>query len=320
MIKVGFPRALLYYDYFPLWQAFFQNLGFEVVLSSKTNKNILDSGIKSCVDEACLPVKIFHGHVNYLKDKVDYIFIPRYISLHKKEYNCPKHLGIANMVINSIENLPPLITPKIDFKASNGFRKAAFEVGRIFACNYLLINKSYNNAIESHKSNLESFKSGIIPLYTKSSNKSKQIKLLVLGHSYNIFDDFINMGIINKLTKQNIELVFSIDVSEEDIRYYSDKISKRMFWSQGRTIIGSAFRLIENKNIDGIIYLSTFGCGLDSVLTHIVEKNSFKNNIPIVIMTFDEQTGEAGFNTRLEAFLDMMKWRNQNENNFSTSR
>ena len=95
MTKIGYPRGLLYYEYYPFWGSFFNNLDVEVISSIKTNKEILDSGIENCVDEACLPVKIFHGHVSSLRDKVDYIFIPKYVSLYKREYNCPKHLGIA---------------------------------------------------------------------------------------------------------------------------------------------------------------------------------------------------------------------------------
>ena len=96
--KIGIPRGMLYYEYNVMWEDFFRKLGLEVIVSPKTNKDILNSGIERCVDEACLPVKIFHGHVEYLKDKVDYIFIPRIMSIHKKEYGCPKHLDRKSVV------------------------------------------------------------------------------------------------------------------------------------------------------------------------------------------------------------------------------
>ena len=320
MIKVGFPRSLLYYDYFPLWSTFFEALNIEVISSPNTNKEILNDGIECCVDEACLPVKLFHGHVSYLKDKVDYIFVPKYISLYKKEYNCPKHLGIADMVLNSIDDLPPLISPKIELKYINEFRGISFQIGSIFTHNYYSINKAYNKAINAHKLQIDWLKSVIVPQSTKHSIGNDNIRLLILGHSYNIFDDFVNMETLNKLAEQGIEMIFSDEVKEETIRKHSDTISKRIFWSHGRKIIGSAYSLIEDDCIDGIIYLSAFGCGLDSILINLVEDRAIKNNIPIMIMTFDEQTGEAGVNTRLEAFLDMMKWRLKIENNFSAFR
>jgi predicted nucleotide-binding protein (sugar kinase/HSP70/actin superfamily) len=75
-IKIGIPRSLFYYRLFPLWESFFEELGAELVVSDITSRKILDDGVKSCVDEACLPVKLFHGHVINIKDKVDYLFIP----------------------------------------------------------------------------------------------------------------------------------------------------------------------------------------------------------------------------------------------------
>jgi predicted nucleotide-binding protein (sugar kinase/HSP70/actin superfamily) len=88
--KVGIPRGLFFYQYYPLWKTFFEELGAEITVSDYTNKKILDDGVKTCIDEACLAVKIFYGHVINLKDKVDCIFIPRFTSISKNEYICPK--------------------------------------------------------------------------------------------------------------------------------------------------------------------------------------------------------------------------------------
>jgi len=84
-------------------------LGLEVVLSSPTNKEILKQGLEFCVDDACLPIKIFHGHVADLIGKVDMIYIPRIISIEPKEYICPKFLGLPDMIRNSISNIPHIV-------------------------------------------------------------------------------------------------------------------------------------------------------------------------------------------------------------------
>ncbi len=72
--KIGMPQALLYYRYYPAWNRFFDELNCEVITSKESNKRILDSGVSLAVDEACLPVKLFLGYVDYLKDKVDYLY------------------------------------------------------------------------------------------------------------------------------------------------------------------------------------------------------------------------------------------------------
>ncbi len=311
MIKVGIPKGLFYFNYYPFWREFLKNIDVEVVESPNTNKDILDSGIKTCVDEACLPVKIYHGHVDFLKDKVDYILIPKYYSLQKGEYNCPKHLGIVNMIENSIEELPTLITPKIEIKDVKDLRIAAKEVGNILTKSYNKIYIAIEKALKAQNEYMDKKPNNPINFINK--------KLLILGHEYNIQDKFINMNLLDKLREQNIDVILPEHVSQTEIQKHSE-LEKRMFWTNGRKIVGAAFSLIEQDIIDGIIYISAFGCGLDSVLLYIVEQKAIENNIPMLIMTFDEQTGEAGFNTRLEAFIDMINWRCNYENNLSTLR
>lgn len=89
-LKIGIPQALLYYEYFPLWKNFLECLGAEVIISGPTTKEILDLGVRSAISEICFPVKVFYGHVMSLKDRVDYLFIPRMVCVEKNVYFCPK--------------------------------------------------------------------------------------------------------------------------------------------------------------------------------------------------------------------------------------
>ena len=117
--KVGIPRGLFYYKYFPLWKTFLEELGAEIVVSDYTSKKILDVGVKTCVDEICLPMKIYHGHIASLKDKVDYLFIPRFTSISRNEYVCPKFGGLPDMVRHSFKNLPVIIDTEVNLRKSN---------------------------------------------------------------------------------------------------------------------------------------------------------------------------------------------------------
>ncbi|MGN9165242.1 acyl-CoA dehydratase activase-related protein [Tissierellaceae bacterium HCP3S3_D8] len=316
---IGIPRGILYYEFFPVWEEFFQTLGYKIISSPKTNKDILDAGIATCVDEACLPVKIFHGHVDYLKDKVDYIFIPKTISLYKREYCCPKILGLPYMIKNSIDDLPEIIDGEINIDKKGNFERCYRDIGKSLGISRRECNRAYKSAREIGKRYRKWLNTQMpnIPIEEGQWNK---MNILLLGHSYNVFDEFMNMGILKKLANKDLNIIVAEDVSEEDIRNYSDQISKRIFWTHGRKIIGSAFSLMDGGGIHGIIYLNSFGCGMDSVLLHIVEQKAIENRIPLMELTLDEQTGEAGFNTRLEAFLDMMKWRKKNEDNIPSFR
>lgn len=328
--KIGIPRGMLYYDYYLLWKDFFNNMDVEVVTSPRTNKDILNRGVQNCVDEACLPVKVFHGHVEHLKDKVDYIFVPKFISLYKREYCCPKHLGLADMVKHSIEGLPEIIDTEINLRKSNrDLRNSILYTGRYFTNSSKKIHNAFNNAYDKFIKYNELMARGVIPInavglyddisfnkkiYYENSNS----RILLLGHPYNIYDEYINMNLASKLRKNKIQVITAEMIEDHIARKYASTLPKRMFWTHGQRIVGGAFSLIETKAINGIIYISAFGCGLDSVLIDLVERKAKEYRIPFTLLTIDEQTGEAGINTRVEAFLDMLEWRDKDEDNIST--
>ncbi|MBC7189852.1 hypothetical protein H5U35_06530, partial [Candidatus Aerophobetes bacterium] len=66
---MGIPRALHTFELSPLWESFFTELGFEVVLSSKTNDKIIHKGVELAGTEVCFPIKAAHGHVAELLEK-----------------------------------------------------------------------------------------------------------------------------------------------------------------------------------------------------------------------------------------------------------
>ncbi len=327
---VGIPRGMFYFDYYFLWKNFFNNLDVDVITSPETNKVILNKGIELCVDEACLPIKIYHGHVDYLKDKVDYIFIPKIKSIRKKEYCCPKHIGQPDMIKHSIEGLPQIIDTEINLRKSDfNLKRAAINIGKHFDSSSPRILRALDKAISEYEKFVNMLTSKVIPIDKGSkygdlsfiTNVKKEKygrKILVLGHSYNVYDYYINMDLVSKLNKRGFDVVTVEMVDENKSREYTSKLPKRMFWTHGQKIVGGSFYFIEEKSVSGIIYVSAFGCGLDSVLIDLVERKAKENRVPFTLLTLDEQTGEAGINTRIEAFIDMIEWRNRDEINIST--
>jgi len=93
----------------------------------------MDDGIKCCSNETCLPVKVFHGHVMSLKDKVDYIFIPRYQSTQKNEYTCPKLCGLPDMIKVNLGNQIKILEIKINMNSCRDETKGKpFKIGSNF--------------------------------------------------------------------------------------------------------------------------------------------------------------------------------------------
>ncbi|MEW9123576.1 MAG: acyl-CoA dehydratase activase-related protein [Thermotaleaceae bacterium] len=327
-IKVGIPRGLLYYHYFPLWNRFFETLGAEVVVSQLTNKKIIENGVKHTVDEACLPVKVYHGHVMDLKDKVDTIFVPRIMSVYKNEYICPKFCGLPEMITSSLKDLPPLIDTTINFhKSKKQLYKAIYEIGRPITRNVHQIEMAYTEGLKQYQQYKQLMRKGVLPIDILTQKKPEtakrdilfEQKVILLGHPYNLYDNHLSMNIIKKLREKKVKVITPEMMDTATINQYAEQMDKKMFWSFGRKILGTAFYGMGDPSISGMIYLSSFGCGLDSVIADIVERRVRRNSRkPFTILTLDEHTGEAGIDTRIEAFVDMIKWREKHENNFSS--
>lgn len=328
-VKVGIPRALLFYEYYSLWITFFEELGAEVIVSQKTNKEILDKGVKNTVDEACLPVKVFHGHVIDLKEKVDFVFVPRIVSVNKNEYICPKFCGLPDMIKYSIKDLPKFIDTTIDFrKSKKNLNKTVIEIGSYITKDIKKIKRAFEYASREYAGYKALIKQGLLPIdilekdsFTDARLSVGKEKVLLLGHPYNIYDTYISMDIVERLREHNL-IVLTCDILSNDIiNAKADTLNKKMFWSFGRKILGTALHTIEDDEVCGIIYLSSFGCGLDSVIADIVERRVRRSSKkPFTMLSLDEHTGEAGVDTRIEAFVDMIRWRKNNEDNISAFR
>lgn len=334
-IKIGIPRSLFYYKFFPIWESFFVNLGAEVVVSDPTNKHILDDGVKACVAEACLPIKLFHGHVINLKDKVDYMFIPRFTSISRKEYICPEFGGLPDMIRHTLKGLPPLIDTEINMrKSESGVIQAALETGRMLGSDKHHSKVALKTALENFWDFRYQALCGDLPFYKERgtvlhdernvpavSPKAAQegrMRIAVIGHPYNLYDKYISMDLIGKLKKYGIDIRTIEMVSGSDINYQASLLPKPMFWNFGRQAYGAALHMAVSGRIDGMICLTSFGCGIDSFVYDFIERRVRREyNIPFITITIDEHSGEAGFNTRLEAFIDMLHWRRLNENNIS---
>lgn len=324
MAKVGIPRALFFYYYFPLWKKFFENLGAEVVISPPTNKNILDSGVRCVVDEACLPVKIYYGHVIALKNQVDFIFSPRLVSVEKKAYICPKFMGLPDMISCNIDALPVMINTTFDLSRNHSaITDSARETGRFLENSDRIIDDAWDNACEYQKAYENLLYKGYLPIDVLSCletgsqlpqiNTGKGLCIAVMGHAYNLYDEYVNMGLIRNLRKMGANVVTPDIIPVERLNSYASRLPKRMFWTLGKRLLGSVLNYMDTdntKNIDGILYVEAFGCGPDSMIEDLSARYvQRKGSIPFQVLTLDEHSGEAGVLTRLEAFVDMIGWR-----------
>lgn len=314
-MRIGVPRGLLYYKYFPLWEQFLKSLGAEVVDSGITTKDILRVGAEKAENESCLPVKVFYGHVDSIVDKVDALFVPRVVSLKKRTHTCPKLLGLPDLARLQARGKCEVIGPTIDFH--KGFwsnYRAVYDIGKRFTRNPVRIISAGGKAWKKHLSYRKRLKMGFAPDaamgkgYEEKLFDGGRMRIAVFGHHYNIFDSFITMSLLERLRKMDIDIVTTDMIPEKLSRKELKRLPKSIYWSYESELAGSLIACARNHMADGIIFIVSFPCGPDS-LVHVLcdQERRDAGDMPMLTLIIDEHTGEAGLMTRVEAFVDMLK-------------
>lgn len=323
-IKVGMPRGLLFYKYGMLWKSFLEELGAEVIISPKTNKKLFTAGAKLAESELCAPVKVYYGHALALAPIVDRLVIPRVVSSEKKTYTCPKFLGLPDLIKAMNTSLPEIEAPVFDRKLGlRAHYKTILNWGRKYTTSDLKVIKAWQRAQSENRKFENQLKSGALPdeIIAGEINENVQkhisaIKVAIVGHPYNIFDNFISLNIVSKLRKRGIGIVTPEMLTHSKMRRELKGLPKDLFWSYEKEILGSAFYWLRNREVDGVIYVLSFACGPDSLVQVLIEKEAkCQEDIPLMSVVIDEHSGEAGLMTRIEAFLDMIEFRKNKKNN-----
>ena len=306
-MKIGIPQGMFFYKYSLLWNIFFAQLGIEIIKSANTNQKILNDGICACIGEACMPVKAYIGHVADISKTSDMLFIPRYTSISKREYICPMVGGLPNMVRSSIDNLPPILDTEINMRKNrNGGAKAAIETGQKLGFSKKISLRAYNEALNEYtKQRIDRIGK---PLTAEKTDNDK-IKILLMGHAYTVYDKFLNLNLVQKIQNLGADIITTDYFDSRNLRENAKCLDKPLFWNYGTKALGCTYEVINSQAIDGIIFLTCFGCGADSFVGYMVERRVRQCKIPFMTLLLDEHTGEAGMNTRIEAFMDTINWR-----------
>lgn len=289
-MTIGIPRSLYYYLE-PKWLYFFEYLNFDVVISEESTTDILKKGTDIINDEVCLSLKMFMGHVATLIDKCDYLFLLRIDNFGTYNQTCANYVGIYEIVKNQFN------IKIIDANIEGDEKKAFLEVGKKLNLNRKKVKKAYQYATIKH--NKEIKKSHQIAMNKLKSSKKK---ILLVGHSYNIKDRIIGSPIINILKKYDCEIIYSCEFDNKLTNKLSSKLCPNLYFKYNKDNIGT-IELIKDK-IDGVIFLTAFPCGLDSLVNELV---MLKLNKPYLNLIVDDVDSTVGYETRIESFIDIIK-------------
>jgi predicted CoA-substrate-specific enzyme activase len=308
---IGIPKILNMHELLPFWRGFLTELGFSVVLSDSTNKKVIKEGVENIIVESCFPIKLAHGHIlNIMGKGIDRIFMPSVISLKKQSegvlnsFACPyaQSLPYTSRASIDFDGLgvrvdSPIIYfgsgPKVALANLTAFGKtlgkSRKEIESAFAVATDVQDRFYNTCLEEGTG----FLAGLKP--------DEKVMVLV-GRPYNSMDPGANLNVPKKLSDLGVSSM-PIDMLALDSVQDDDDL-RDMYWSYGQRILRAAKIIRSHPNLYAV-YITNFGCGPDSFITHFFKK--IMEGKPFLQLEIDEHSGDAGIITRLEAFLDSIK-------------
>jgi len=206
------------------------------------------------------------------------------------------------------------ITTDMDSLADFMRRNMAFEINR---GEYENLYKSY---LKEGSGACSAAEAGYIGLKYKDKMEAvkinkpdKPVRIGIIGEIYAVVEPFLNCYMEKWLAEQGVEIVRTSDLSQMAVAIFTveEQIKKSggyVHYNIGSTAndaIAQAYQMI-NDGIDGIIHVKPSSCSPEITAMSILQNMSRDYCVPIMYMTFDTETGEAGVHTRLEAFLDMI--------------
>jgi predicted CoA-substrate-specific enzyme activase len=299
---IGIPRAFSVHTLYPLYSWFFYELGIKTFLSTE----VAHDGVARAESTYCFPAEIAHGAVQDCLDKgASYVLLPHFRDMPSYEEEvhanfCP----ITQSLPYYIEKAFPDIDKKrwlplvVSFKFGEGKALELFcamtsrlgigeaETKRAFNI-ALAKQQAYFGAV--HKMGLEAL---------EEARKADRPVIATLGRPYNAFTPEANMGIPRKFTTRGYSIV-PFDI----LPFHGEEIFPNMYWYYGQQDVKAANLLKREDNIY-LTFITNFSCAPDSFILHYIKW--VMGQKPFLVLELDSHTADAGVDTRVEAFLDII--------------
>lgn len=300
---VGIPKAFSVYTLWPFYSWFFHTLGIETRLS----EDILQEGVARVESAYCFPAEIAHGAVqSIINSEAEFIFVPHFRDMPSYEedvhanfcpitQSLPYYIKKAFTEVDESRILSPVVTFKYGTeKALEGFMEMApqlgvstYEIDRAFKIAYKKQQEFFSRYRELGLEALE------------KARKAEHPVIALLGRPYNSFTKDANMGIPKKFTSRGYSII-PFDM----LPFEGADIFSNMYWYYGQQDMRAASLLKDEDNIF-ITFISNFSCAPDSFMLHYIKW--MMGSKPFLILELDSHSADAGIDTRVEAFLDIIE-------------
>ncbi len=317
---VGIPRVLNFYENYPFWATFFKSLGFRVILSPQSTRDIYEMGIESIPSESeCYPAKLAHGHITWLiRQNVDWIFYPC-IPYERNEfpdannhYNCPIVTSYAENIKNNVDEITSgevrFLNPFLTFASKKALTEKLCEV---FGAEFSIPAEEIHTAVDAawkelaHVRNLMRKKGEQTLRYLEKTGKHG---IVLAGRPYHV-DPEINHGIPELINS------YGIAVLTEDSISHLGNVERPLIvmdqWMYHSRLYAAANYVKKTENLD-LIQLNSFGCGLDAVTTDCVSDILTKSGKIYTCLKIDEVNNLGAARIRVRSLLAAIRVRKTN--------
>lgn len=301
---VGIQPSLMTNLLYPLYYTFFTQLGARVILSDRAEPE----GLERKGAAFCYPAELSHGYMHsLLKQKPDYIFLP-----HVRQI--PAGSGAASKVTCPIVQAEPyylkaafeelgdfkVLSPVLDFGAGYARMEDEFvKVGTSMGFSASESAGAYRAAVARQLSYLSRMKAMGKEFMAQLEKSGDEIAIVIFGRPYNALSSRVNMGIPRKFSSRGYHVIPCLMLPYEE-----EHSMDNMYWATGEMIIKAARYVAGHPALFGV-YITNFSCGPDSFITGYFRR--IMGQKPSLTLEIDSHTADAGIDTRVEAFLDIIK-------------
>ena len=299
---VGIPRAFSVHTLYPLYSWFFHELGIKTFLSDE----VAHEGVARSEATYCFPAEIAHGAVQDCLNKgADYVLLPHFRDMPSYEEKvhanfCPITQALPYYISKAFPDIDekkwlPLV---VSFKFGE---EKALELFNVMSEKLGISEQETKDAFEKALAKQQEFfdaakKLGVEAL--EEAKKADRPVIALLGRPYNAFTPEANMGIPKKFTTRGYSIV-PFDI----LPFEDEEIFSNMYWFYGQQDV-KATKLLKDQDNIYLAYITNFSCAPDSFILHYVRW--IMGQKPFLVLELDSHSADAGVDTRVEAFLDII--------------
>jgi predicted nucleotide-binding protein (sugar kinase/HSP70/actin superfamily) len=318
---VGLPAALHMHEDMPFWKMFFEELSIKTI-DSESYTEAVQEGKRAAGAEFCAPLTSLYGHVNYLMDRADYIFLPVYLEKKPKEKNIRRQYCYYTQYASSLvshassgEDSGRFLMPLVNYLYSTFHTKV--QLYRMMkplvkgGVSFFDVSTAYDRALAFRDSCALKLKD----LYKRETGKTDDIRVVFIGRPYTILSQSMNSGIPAVFASLGIKTFYQdmLSYTPEDVESI-EPLCNEIPWHYASEILKSAEFIAQS---DGVypVFVTSFKCSPDSfALEYFKQLMDFREK-PYLILQLDGHSSRVGYETRIEAAV--RSFRNHRASRFS---